>query len=129
MRMFSPFGLVSRIGLIGLVVGLPIGAYAFTASNTVPATKAGDGNNAITGYTISNVHYTVSGANPQNVDSFSFSLDTAPVAGSTVKARIVSTGSFVTCSFSGTAVACPDTGTLSGISVQSLDSLDVVAVQ
>jgi hypothetical protein len=127
--MFSVFGILSRIGVVGVIAGLSVGAYVFTASNTVPATKAGDGSNTISGYTVSNVHYTLNSTNPQNVDSFNFSVDTAPVAGSTVKARIVSTGSFVTCSFSGTTITCPGSGTLSGVSVSSLDNFDVVAAQ
>ena len=34
-------------------------AYAFTAANSVPASSAGFGGNAITGYTVSGIHYTL----------------------------------------------------------------------
>ena len=40
------------------------GAYAFTASNTVPATTAGNGSAAISGYTVSNVTYALSSSSP-----------------------------------------------------------------
>ncbi len=36
------------------------GAYAFTASNSVPATTAGNGSGAISGYTVGSVTYTLS---------------------------------------------------------------------
>ena len=48
-------------------VAIAAGAYAFTASNTVPATNAGSGSGAITGYTVSNVAYTLD-SNPTLVD-------------------------------------------------------------
>ncbi|MDA8400974.1 MAG: hypothetical protein M0008_13205 [Actinomycetota bacterium] len=40
------------------------GAYAFTASNTVPTTTAGNGSATISGYTVSGVTYTLSNATP-----------------------------------------------------------------
>ena len=125
--MFST--LINRLGLAAVVLGLAAGAYAVTATNTVPTTKAGDGNSAISGYTVSAVHYTPNATNAANVDSFTFTLDTAPPAGAAVQARVVSSGSFISCSFSGTAVTCPSTGTLSGITVASLDDLHVTASQ
>ena len=127
--MFSLFGIISKLGVLGVILGLSAGAYAMTASNTVPTTKAGDGSSAISGYTISSTHYVLNSSNPQNVDSFTFNVDTAPAAGSTIKARIVSTGTFITCSSSGTAVTCPSSGTLSSVTVASLDNLDVLATQ
>lgn len=65
---------------------LALATYAFTAANNVPATKAGDGSGAITGYDVTNVAYTLDAANPANIESVSFTLDA--VAG-TVKAKLV----------------------------------------
>ena len=41
-----------------------VAGFAFTASNTVPATKAGDGTGAVTGYVASSVHYGLNGTDP-----------------------------------------------------------------
>jgi hypothetical protein len=41
---------------LALLVGVAI--YAFAAANTVPATRAGDGSGANSGYTASSVVYT-----------------------------------------------------------------------
>ncbi len=92
-----------------LVIGLSSGVFALTAANTVPATKAGDGSGTITGYIVSSVHYTLNGANPANVDQVSFTLDSAPVAGSTLKVQLVSAGTWYTCTNAGTAVTCNTT--------------------
>jgi hypothetical protein len=81
----------------------------------VPTSKAGDGQAAISGYTVSNVHYTLNGTNPGNIDAVSFTLDTAPVTGSTVKIKLVSSGStWYTCTTSGTPAvnaSCTTTST------------------
>ena len=49
---------------------------AFAAGNTVPASKAGDGAGAISGYTVTNVKHTINASNPRNIDSVAFDLDT-----------------------------------------------------
>ena len=79
-------------------VAVAAGAYAFTASNTVPATNAGSGSNTISGYAVSNVAYALNAADPTKVDSVSFTLDKA--AG-TVKAQIQSGGTWFDCSNGG----------------------------
>ena len=56
---------------------LAIGVYAFAASNTVPATEAGSGSGAISGYTVSSVAYGLNATTPTNIDSVTF---TAAVA-------------------------------------------------
>lgn len=45
---------------VAIAMLLSGGSYAFTASNTVPATTAGTGTAAISGYTVANVSYTMS---------------------------------------------------------------------
>jgi hypothetical protein len=53
---------------------LGVGAYAFTASNTVPAHKAGAGAGVVTGYTVTNhVSYTWD-ASGENVTEAHFKL-------------------------------------------------------
>lgn len=85
-------------------------ASASAASNTVPKTKNGDGNDSVSGYVVSNVHYTLNASNPGNVDAISFSLDSAPVAGSTIRAKLSGSGTtWYSCTASGTTATCATT--------------------
>src|SRR5690242_10637473 len=99
---FGIFGSFGKIALLVAVLGIAGGAYAFTASNTVGSSKAGDGTGTISGYTISALHYTLNTTNPANVDSFTFTTNSAPVSGSTIKVKTPSTGNWITCANSGT---------------------------
>jgi hypothetical protein len=98
------------------------GTYAFTASNTVPASKAGDGTGAVSGYTASTVHYVLDATDPTKADSVTFNLDSAPGA---VKALVVTGGTWYSCTNAGTAVTC--TLGASGVSVSSINTLRVIA--
>jgi hypothetical protein len=97
--------------MVALVVPLAllIGIYAFTAANTVPASKAGDGSGTVTGFVLSSVHYNLNATNPGNIDSVTFTLDSAPVAGSTLKAQLAAAGTWYTCSNVSTAATCTTT--------------------
>lgn len=118
-----------RIGVAGLTAAavLVIAAtQAFTASNTVPGTKAGDGLGTITGYVVSSVAYTLNATDPTKIDAVSFTLDAAPAAGATIKAKLVSAGStWYSCSATGTSVTCNTTSPQATVS--SADELRVVA--
>ena len=63
------------------------GVYAFTASNTVPATTAGSGNSVVSGYTITNLHYVLNTTTPGNIDSVTFTI--TPVVPSTSTGKVV----------------------------------------
>jgi hypothetical protein len=63
-------------------------AYAFTAANTVPPTKAGDGSGTISGYDVTGVSYNLDAVDPALISSYEFDLDAA--AGE-VKAKVLST--------------------------------------
>src|SRR5947208_1928990 len=79
----------------------------YSAANTVPTSKGGDGAGTISGYTISTVKYTLNSTDPRNIDTVTFNTDVAPPSGATVKIRLVSSGStWYSCTFSGTAVTC-----------------------
>jgi hypothetical protein len=95
--------------VLALTAGLVAGVYALTAANTVPSTKAGDGSGAISGYVLSSVHYNLNSTSPQNIDSVTFNLDSAPPSGSTIKAQLDPAGSWYTCSNVGAAVTCTTT--------------------
>lgn len=126
--MISLAALGKTLVTLGAMVGLMLGAHAFMATNTVPASHAGDGSGTISGFTISAVHYVLNTTTPSNLDSLTFTISPQP-AGTpgTVKVKTPSTGSWITCSYSGTTVTCPSSGALTGVTVASLDSLDVVA--
>ena len=55
-----------------VVIAIGIGAYAFTASNTVPNTNVGSGSATVSGYTVTNLHYVLNTTNPLNIDSLTF---------------------------------------------------------
>ena len=56
--------------VVGVVAAMAVGsaAYGFTAANVVPATTAGDGAGAVSGYTVSLVHYVLTGTNVTGVN-------------------------------------------------------------
>lgn len=60
-------------------------AYGFAAANTVDTSKAGEGEGAVSGYAITNIHYTldVSG-DPGTITNVTFTTDVAVPAGGTV---------------------------------------------
>jgi len=84
-----------RAGVVGVAGVLALGAYAYTAANTVPASRAGSGSGAITGYTVSGITYTLNGTDPRDVDQVAFSI--APTAANTVRAQLVSGGAWYAC--------------------------------
>ncbi len=109
-------------GLAAVVAAVGIGGLAFTASNTVPASKAGDGSGDVTGYTISSVHYSLNSTDPATIDSVGFNLNSTPASGSTIKVKV--DGSWYSCTNTVAAVTCD---TSSGPpSVASTASLQVV---
>lgn len=106
------------VGLAATV--LSAGAYAYTAANTVGDSYAGDGSAEISGYTVSDIQYTLAD-NPTELDSVSFILS-APAAVVKAKASADATD-YVDCTGSGTAWSCE----LTGLSVAAADELTVIA--
>ena len=68
---------ITLILAVGIALAIGGGAYAFTASNTVPATTAGAGAGAVTGYTVTNIHYVLDATTPTNIDSLTFTISPA----------------------------------------------------
>jgi hypothetical protein len=75
--------------VVAVVAALAIGggAYAFTASNTVPASTAGAGSGAVSGYTVTNLHYALDATTPSNIDSLTFTI--SPVVPSTGTGKVI----------------------------------------
>jgi len=84
MRNRSPIVIIVAVGVGLLIAG---GAYAFTASNTVPNATVGAGTGTVSGYTITSMHYTLDATTPTNIDSVSFQI--SPVVPSTSSGKVV----------------------------------------
>ncbi len=101
-------------------------ATAYAAGNTVPTGNAGDGSGAVSGYVVSNVHYTLNAANPANVDNVSFTVAPAVAAGGSVQVQLDGSAWLSTCTVTGgTNVSC----NLTGVTALSVSNLRVVAAQ
>ena len=85
------------LGTMLLTLLFAVAAYAFTATNVVPASQAGDGANSISGYTVSNVAYQLA-ADPANIASWSFDLS---ATARTVQSKLDSANSYTLCSNGG----------------------------
>lgn len=105
-------------------------AYGFAATNTVQEKGAGSGSAAISGYQTSAISYALNATNPNNIDSVSFSLTATTNAGTptTVKARLITNGTWFNC----TAPVSPSTAwtcSTTGITASAANQLEVVAAQ
>jgi hypothetical protein len=118
-------------GAAGAVAG---GAYAFTAANTVPTSNAGAGSGAVSGYTVTNVHYVLNATTPANVDSLTFNV--SPVIPSTGSGKVIVQATLsaggpdtFTCATNtaGDTVTCATTSPQ--LTAATLTSLTVVAAQ
>ncbi len=116
-----------RSVLAALVVASVVAsaAYAFTAANTVPASTAGSGSGAISGYTVSAIAYTLNAATPTNLDAVTFTI--APTAASVVKIQLAAAGSWYTCANAAGSITCNTTSPQA--TVAAATNLTVVATQ
>ena len=111
------------LGALVVAVALATGAYAFTATNTVPGSSAGSGSGTISGYTVSNVAYQLNATTPTDIDSVSFTLS---ASASQAKAKIVSGSStYASCTISGGVNASCTFA--SPIAITTADQLSVIA--
>ena len=119
------FGAVAFAGLMG------VGSYAFTASNSVEASNAGQGSQTISGYDVNGITYGLdTSSGTANVSSVSFALSnqgTGTAAPVNVKARLTGTGTYQSCvkNVSTSKWDCNFTG----VTALSAASLDVTATQ
>jgi hypothetical protein len=125
--------LVIFVALLAAVI-IGGGVYAFTASNTVPATTVGTGSGAVSGYTVSNLHYNLNATTPANIDSLTFTITPAvPSTGSgkvVISAALSSGGPNTyncTTDTAGTTVTCATTSPQ--LTAATLTSVTVVAAQ
>ena len=121
--------------IAGLLAVLFVGRAAFAAANTVPATSAGAGSGAVSGFTISNIDYHLNATTPTNVDSVTYTAtaDNGSTGTTlTIYTRFVTSGSWYTCTRTGgTApahnVTCDTDGTpgpqLTALAVNTLEAV------
>lgn len=129
------FLLQTKILVATLVVAvIGGGVYAFTASNTVPATTAGSGTGVVSGYTVTNIHYSLNAVTPANIDSLTFTI--TPAVPSTGTGKVVvqaalSTGgpTSYTCTTDATGVTVTCTTTSPQLTAALLTGITVVAAQ
>ena len=107
------------VGALVVAAALAAGTYAFTASNTVGATKVGSGQGAISGYSVSGISYSLNSSDPSSIDSVSFTI--SPASANVVKVQLG--GAWYGCSNAGGSVSC----TTTGATVGNASSLTVVA--
>ncbi|MBK9928014.1 MAG: hypothetical protein IPP66_22310 [Anaerolineales bacterium] len=101
-------------------------AFAFAATNTVPATYAGEGSSTTSGYTVTNIVYNLNATTPSNIDSVTFSLN---AAANTVKIRLVTTGSYYSCSATNAPTNTNWSCTTTGATVSAANELRVIATE
>jgi len=98
-RFLRPRTLVAVV----LVLILSVAVYGFAAANTVPASSAGDGSGAISGYAITNIHYALNAANPANIQTVTFTITPASAG----DVRITMDGAtWSTCTNTAGSVSC-----------------------
>ncbi len=96
---------MSRVLLAGVGIAAAVAATsAFTASNTVPDSVAGFGQGAVTGATITDIHYVANTANSQVLDSVELT-STTNLTGKTVTVTLKTTGGTVVV---GTSYSCSE---------------------
>ncbi len=77
MRPGRKHGTKKVLGLVMVVGMVSAGTFAFTNTNTVDESFAGQGTDAISGFVVSGVTYSASATNPHKMSSVTFSLDKA----------------------------------------------------
>lgn len=108
-----------------LAIGIASGVYAYAAANTVPNSTAGSGSGTISGYTVTNVAYTLNATTPTNLDQVAFTI--APTTASTLKVQLAAAGSWYTCANTAGSVTCNTTSPQA--TAAAATQLTVVAAQ
>jgi hypothetical protein len=123
--MFRSYLSRRTVVVMALALAVALGIYVYAATNTVPSTSAGAGSGTISGYTVSNIQYTLDATAPTNLNQVSFTI--TPAAASTVKAQLASGGSWYSCTNSSGSVTCATTSPQA--TVAGATQLTVVSTQ
>jgi len=114
-----------KVLIIGLIVfALATVTYAYAAANTVPPSTAGDGAGAISGYTVSNIAYTLDATTPSKIAKITFTLS---AAANVVQVSTTGASPYQSCTIAGgTSVTCTF---VTEPTVTAANSLEVIATQ
>jgi hypothetical protein len=121
-RLFSRY-----LPIMALILVLVASAFAFAAGNSVPESGAGDGSGTISGYTVTNIDYTLN-ADPTLIDTVEF--DIAPTAGANnpdVVSVQLNGGAWFSCAVAAGHATCDVSS--GAITVLSANDLRVVAAE
>jgi hypothetical protein len=119
------------IAIALIILTLGIVAYGYAAANVVPESGAGDGTGTVSGYTVSNINYTLLETDPTKVASVA--LDVAATSGAgapnEVQISVDSGTTWVACTGPATNTwTCAFTAS-SEPSVSAIEGLQVVAAE
>jgi hypothetical protein len=119
---------VVAIALVSVVAG-SIG-YAFAASNTGLSGAGGDGAGLISGYTVSDISYSLHASDPTRLDAVSFAIDAGAAVPSVVVKLVSDSDEWHACAISTAQVPARATCALGGsVAVAEVDEVRVVAAQ
>lgn len=126
LRRLRPFAVLLVLVLLSAL------AYGFTAQNSMPSElRAGQGENGISGFEVSNIHYSLLSGFSNRLTALTFDLDAPDPSDTEVHARFPAsaggTGDWKTCEL----LVAPNTWICSGFAefVADVNSLEVVAAQ
>ena len=123
---------MKKIILVVLVAVLVAVGFAYAAANTVQVTGAGDGQAAISGYTVSEVKYVLMQNDPTRVDKVTFKLTPNATNPNPTKVEIqlVTGGTWYSCSGSdGSGFSTWSCNMPGNVDVSTITNLIVVAAQ
>jgi len=123
---------MKKLVLVVIVAVLVAVGFAYAAANTVPVTGAGDGQAMISGYTVSDVHYTLKQNDPTRIDELSFKLTPNSTNPNPANVRITfnNSNNWSTCNQGNGNNASTWTCNFTGnVDVVSVNNLRVVAAQ
>jgi hypothetical protein len=119
---------VVAIALVTVVAG-SIG-YAFAASNTGLSGAGGDGAGLISGYTVSDISYSLDSSDPTRLDAVNFAIDGGAATPSVVVKLVSDSDDWHPCVVSNAEVPARATCALDGlVAVADVDEVRVVAAQ
>ena len=129
-RLFS-FRTTTVILLVLIIAAV---TYGFAAANTFAPSLAGEGEEAVTGFAISNIHYTLDvSSNPGTITTVTFTTIPDVPSGGTVYVvaeKITATAGEVVsqaCTVTGASVSCPFAA--NALTVPFIESLRIIAAQ
>jgi hypothetical protein len=126
-KFFKPQVLIS----LGLILILAVVAFGYAAANIVPESGAGDGTGTVSGYTITNIDYTLLTSDPSKVQLLTLDVAATAGAGDATDVRItVDSGTtWITCTGPAVNTWTCTFGVGSEPSVSAISDLQVVAAE